>query len=488
MTYRILTLSPGSTSTKVAVFEGEKALMRENVRHDPAVLAGFDRAADQLEFRTATVLDALAAAGIALESIDAFSGYCGGMGPTKGGIFRIDEKVCEHVLGCGMNHPAILGAPILFDLASRCGKPAFAVNQPDTDELADVARITGYPGVYRKSHVHCLNQKECAIRCAASLGKRYDEVNVIVAHVGGGLSVAAHRQGRMVDTNDVLEGSGPFAPNRSGDVPAKPIATLAFSGTHDKKEVMGVIGKTGGLKGLLGTDDAQEIDARIDAGEHKSADTATSYRATTRSLVALLAAALLILPFRVSPSELAAGAIGARPTSGGSTIDADTDDSTEETSGDSDNSANGGANPTTGSGSQNAGAGQASSSAKLELTTETFYSQVEEMIANGRAHDGQRVELTGFVLSAEAASAQASIPRVTDEESFAVARMAIWCCAADAYPVGFAVRWGGAVPAADSWVRVRGTLRLRGAKALVIDAESVEVTSAPDPEFVIQKR
>lgn len=92
MTYRILTLSPGSTSTKVAVFEGEKALMRENVRHDPAVLAGFDRAADQLEFRTATVLDALAAAGIALESIDAFSGYCGGMGPTKGGIFRIDER------------------------------------------------------------------------------------------------------------------------------------------------------------------------------------------------------------------------------------------------------------------------------------------------------------------------------------------------------------------------------------------------------------
>ena len=166
-----------------------------------------------------------------------------------------------------MNHPAILGAPILLDLATRCGKPAFAVNQPDTDELDDVARITGYPGVYRKSHVHCLNQKECAIRCAASLGKSYDEVNVIVAHVGGGLSVAAHRHGRMVDTNDVLEGSGPFAPNRSGDVPAKPLAALAFSGEHDKKEVMGVIGKTGGLKGLLGTDDAMEIDARIDAGD-----------------------------------------------------------------------------------------------------------------------------------------------------------------------------------------------------------------------------
>ena len=229
---------------------------------------------------------------------------------------------------------------------------------------------------------------------------------------------------------------------------------------------------------------ALALSARIDAGEHDNADTAASYRATTRSLVALLAAALLILPFRVSPSELAAGAIGAHPTSGGSTIDAGTDDSPEDTPGDS----NGGANPATGSGSQNGGAGQASPSGKLELTTDNFYSQVEEMIANGRAHDGQRVELTGFVLSPEAASAQASIPRVTDEESFAVARMAIWCCAADAYPVGFAVKWAGPAPAADSWVHVSGTLRVRGGKALVIEADSVTPAQTPNPEFVVQTR
>ena len=236
---------------------------------------------------------------------------------------------------------------------------------------------------------------------------------------------------------------------------------------------------------------ALALSARIDAGEHDSADTTdtvASYRATTRGLVALLAAALLILPFRVSPSELAAGAIGAHPTSGGSTIDAGTDDSPEDTPGDSNDAANGGTNPATGSGSQNGGAGQASSSAKLELTTENFYSQVEDMIANGRAHDGQRVELTGFVLSPEAASAQASIPRVTDEESFAVARMAIWCCAADAYPVGFAVRWAGPAPAADSWVHVSGTLRVRGGKALVIEADSVTPAQVPNPEFVVQTR
>lgn len=236
---------------------------------------------------------------------------------------------------------------------------------------------------------------------------------------------------------------------------------------------------------------ALALSARIDAGEHDSADTTdtvASYRATTRGLIALLAAALLILPFHVSPSELAAGAIGAHPTSGGSTIDAGTDDSPEDTPGDSNDAANGGTNPATGSGSQNGGAGQASSSAKLELTTENFYSQVEDMIANGRAHDGQRVELTGFVLSPEAASAQASIPRVTDEESFAVARMAIWCCAADAYPVGFAVRWAGPAPAADSWVHVSGTLRVRGGKALVIEADSVTPAQAPNPEFVVQTR
>lgn len=146
MTYRVLTLSPGSTSTKVAVFDGTTAIMRANVRHDHADLASFDQAVDQLDYRIDTVLRELDAAGIPLDSIDAFSGYCGGMGPTVGGIFAIDEMVCEHVLRCGMNHPAILGAPILYSFAKEAGKPAFAVNQPDTDELDDVARITGYPG------------------------------------------------------------------------------------------------------------------------------------------------------------------------------------------------------------------------------------------------------------------------------------------------------------------------------------------------------
>lgn len=222
-------------------------------------------------------------------------------------------------------------------------------------------------------------------------------------------------------------------------------------------------------------------------GEHTHAP-ASSRRGLTRASVAILAALILILPFRVSPSELAATTISARAADTEDEAEADPGAPSEDSSSAPPASADGGTQSATPGGSQSGGGSQASSSGVLELTTENFAAQVEELAFHGKVHDGQRVELTGFVMSEASARGQASIPRLTQEESFAVARMAIWCCAADAYAIGFAVRWDGAVPAADSWVRVRGTLRLRGAKALVIDAESVDVTSAPDPEFVIQKR
>lgn len=222
-------------------------------------------------------------------------------------------------------------------------------------------------------------------------------------------------------------------------------------------------------------------------GEHTHAP-ASSRRGLTRACVAILAALILVLPFRVSPSELAATTISARAADTEDEAEADPGAPSEDSPSAPPASADGGAQSATPGGSQSGGGSQASSSGVLELTTENFAAQVEEFASHGKVHDGQRVELTGFVMSEDSARGQASIPRLTQEESFAVARMAIWCCAADAYAIGFAVRWDGAVPAADSWVRVRGTLRLRGAKALVIDADSVEVTSAPDPEFVIQKR
>ena len=226
------------------------------------------------------------------------------------------------------------------------------------------------------------------------------------------------------------------------------------------------------------------LSARLGSSDHEHTDSAHTRRALSRALVALLASALIVLPFRVSPSELASTAWNARAADAGASPGLDAGDDGEDSA--STTAPQGEASPT--ATPQSGDGASASSSGKLELTTDNFYDQVEELIAHGRAHDGDHIDLVGFVMSPEAARAQASIPRVTEDDSFAVARMAIWCCAADAYPIGFAVRWSGPAPEADSWVRVSGTLRLRGTKALVIDADSVEVTDAPNPEFVIQSR
>lgn len=231
------------------------------------------------------------------------------------------------------------------------------------------------------------------------------------------------------------------------------------------------------------------LSSRLGAGEGAHGQgSASSRRGLTRCVVAVLAALVLILPFRVSPSELASTTLSARAADAGDEAGAGTDEQTEESPTEDPASAGAGSQSAGQSGGPSGAGAPASSSGTLELTTENFAAQIEELSSHGKVHDGQRVELTGFVMSEASARGQASIPRLTSEESFAVARMAIWCCAADAYAVGFVVRWDGAVPAADSWVHVAGTLRLRGNKALVIEADSVEATSAPDPEFVVQQR
>lgn len=231
------------------------------------------------------------------------------------------------------------------------------------------------------------------------------------------------------------------------------------------------------------------LSSRLGAGEGAHGQgSASSRRGLTRCVVAVLAALVLILPFRVSPSELALTTLSARAADAGDEAGAGTDEQAEESPTEDPASAEAGSQSAGQSGGPSGAGAPASSSGTLELTTENFAAQIEELSSHGKVHDGQRVELTGFVMSEASLRGQASIPRITQEESFAVARMAIWCCAADAYAVGFVVRWDGAVPAADSWVHVAGTLRLRGNKALVIEADSVEATSAPDPEFVVQQR
>ena len=268
MGYKIFTLSPGSTSTKLAVFDGENRLFKANVQHDPAVLKGFARVSEQKPYRVETILKELKENQIDLADMDAFAAYSGGLVSTPGGIFPVNEKILEDCTsGRLMEHPAILGAQIIDAFAKETGKPAYLVNPPDVDEFEDVARVTGIKGIYRESHVHVLNQKEVAMRAAAELGKKYEECNLVVCHVGGGLSITAQKQGKIVDGNDVLNGEGPMAPNRSGYVPLMPVVKMCYSGDYTLQQMKEKISKTGGLVSLLGTDDMLEIKDRIAKGD-----------------------------------------------------------------------------------------------------------------------------------------------------------------------------------------------------------------------------
>ena len=259
--YRIFAINPGSTSTKIALFEGDKALFTKTVDHDAAKLKEFKDVSSQLPYRKETIMNELAAAGVSLDGVDAFVGRGGGLLAVEGGVYGINEVLLDHATrgANGVQHPAQLGPQIANEFAQQYGKPAFVVNPPDTDELIDEARMTGIKGVYRNVHLHALNLKETAIRHAASQGKKYEEQNYVVCHLGGGLSVSAHRKGQMIDGNDIVGGEGPMAPTRCGAVPASEMIKLCFAEGADRKELTGLCMKTGGFVSHLGTSDAREV-------------------------------------------------------------------------------------------------------------------------------------------------------------------------------------------------------------------------------------
>jgi len=269
--YRILTINPGSTSTKVGLFEGSEAVFTKNVAHEAAKLAEFASIADQLPYRRDCILEALAENDVDLASVDAFVGRGGGLLALVGGTYRVGETMLDHARrgANGVQHPANLGSLLANEFAAECGKPAFVVNPPDTDELCDYARVTGIKGVYRNVHLHALNLKETAIRHATGLGKRYDECNFVVCHIGGGISVSAHRQGKMIDGYDIVGGEGMMAPTRCGAVPVVEVLNYLDAG-HTTGEVRKMCMKTGGFVDLLGTSDAREVESRIAEGDKQA--------------------------------------------------------------------------------------------------------------------------------------------------------------------------------------------------------------------------
>lgn len=270
--YKVITINPGSTSTKVAYFEGDEMVFSKTIEHDASELARFENVTDQYDYRKEAIAQALRDADVPVDEVKLFAARVGGLFGCVGGVYEInpDGVLLYHSqrgAGLGAQHPNQLGAPIASAFAVANGGRAFAVNPPDVDEFIDVARITGIPGVYRESRIHALNQKENAIRYAKSIGKRYQDLNLVVCHIGGGVSVTAHRKGKMIDSNDIIGGDGPMAPTRCGAVPGKALVDLCFSGDYTHSDITSYFNKKGGFVAHLDTADAREIRRMIDDGD-----------------------------------------------------------------------------------------------------------------------------------------------------------------------------------------------------------------------------
>lgn len=263
---QVLVINPGATSTKIAVFADRREVMRETIEHDAAEIAKFSRIIDQLPFRKALIQRRLAANGYAVSDFAAVSGRGGLLRHVPSGTYRVNERVIEDILHPPYGeHASSLGPILAKELADEAGIPAFFTDPVSCDELSDVARISGFSGMERESFYHALNQKSVAKKAAAALGKAYEAARLIVVHMGGGVSVAAHQGGRVTDMFNVKD-DGSFSMDRGGSLPVNAVINLCFSG-KSKQEVKRLLGQEAGIFSYLGTRDFKEVEARALAGD-----------------------------------------------------------------------------------------------------------------------------------------------------------------------------------------------------------------------------
>jgi butyrate kinase len=271
MGYKILAINPGSTSTKISIFEDEKEIFSHTLRHSAEEISQYDNITDQYEFRKEAIVSALKESRIDLSELSAIVGRGGLLKPIESGVYEVNEQMIDdlHHMKYG-EHASNLGALIANNLAKDIsGCKAFIADPVVVDELSPVARISGHPLFPKVSIFHALNQKAIAKMYAASVGKRYSDLNLIVAHLGGGVSVGTHTGGRVVDVNNALNGEGPFSPERSGTLPTLALAELCFSGKYSLSQVKKMIAGEGGLIAHLGTNSFNYVEKMVNEGDEK---------------------------------------------------------------------------------------------------------------------------------------------------------------------------------------------------------------------------
>lgn len=304
---RILAINPGSTSTKIAVFEENKEIFTKNLKHTVEELAPYPKIIDQYDFRRDAIVKELEAAKIPLSSITAVVGRGGLVKPIPGGVYRVSDALIADLKAERMGeHASNLGGFIAREMARKIGAKteAFIVDPVVVDEMEDIARISGIPELPRVSIFHALNQKAVARRYAREQGKKYEELNLIVVHMGGGISVGCHKKGRVIDVNNALDGDGPFSPERSGGVPVGQMVKLCFSGKYTIDDIKKKIKGKGGLVAYLGTNDAYEVEQRVQKGD-KEAE--RIYRAMAYQIAKEVGALSTVLCGRVDAVILTGG-------------------------------------------------------------------------------------------------------------------------------------------------------------------------------------
>ena len=293
MSYRILVINPGSTSTKIGVYEDEQLLFDKTLRHSAEDIAQFKTIAAQKDWRRDLVMRALREQGIDARTLSAVSGRGGLLRPIRGGTYAVnDNMVTDCTIGIQGQHASNLGGLIAREIGDELGIPSYIVDPVVIDEMADVARYAGHPLFQRVSIFHALNQKAVAKRYAKEHGRKYEDLNLIVCHMGGGCSIGAHVHGSVVDTQNALDGDGPFSPERSGSLPTGQLVSLCFSGKYTAGEVRKMLAGHGGLVAYTGSNDMRDLLKAAAEGDKEIAATVEAFHYQIGKEVGAMAAVM----------------------------------------------------------------------------------------------------------------------------------------------------------------------------------------------------
>lgn len=271
-TVYILAINPGSTSTKIAVYADTTPVFIQTIRHTTEELAPYEHVTDQFNFRKELILNELKSAEIPFDQIRVIMGRGGLLKPVESGIIAVGENMVKDLESCHYGeHASNLGGLIAYDLAqSLPNASAYITNPVVVDELDDLARLSGHPLLPRRSIFHALNQKAVARDHAKSIMRKYEDLNLIVVHLGGGITVGAHKKGRVIDVNQGLDGDGPFSPERTGTLPVGDLVRLCYSEKYTMKQVLKMVVGEGGLVSYLGTNSAYEVEQRVGKGDKEA--------------------------------------------------------------------------------------------------------------------------------------------------------------------------------------------------------------------------